>query len=69
MLIKLLVTLLGALAYIYLLTVIFEYCINEASSTFLTTVGIVLFVVLSALYASLVFYLFKKNPKYPVRHD
>jgi len=36
-------------AYIFLLTVIFEYCINEASSTLLTTVGILLFLLCTAL--------------------
>ena len=49
MFIRVLMLVIVVAAYIFLLTVIFEYCINEASSTLLTTVGIVLFLLCTAL--------------------
>jgi hypothetical protein len=51
------------LGYIYLLTIIFEYCINKASSTLLTLAGMALILVLTAVYAALISKNIKHKPK------
>ena len=48
------------LVYIYLLTIIFEYCINEVSSTAITLAGVVLGLLISIFYARLIFKILKK---------
>ncbi len=62
MLNKAFIIILSTLAYIYLVTVIFEYCLNVASSTELTTIGVILFISITWLYTSLIYRLVKKRP-------
>ena len=69
MLYKILIAILATLLCIYLDTLILEYFLNEASSTLLTTVGLVLFILLTGGCIGLVYRLFKKHPKYPIKYD
>ena len=62
MLNKVFIIILATLAFIYLATVIFEYCLNVASSTELTTAGVIMLIVITWLYASLIYRLLKKRP-------
>lgn len=61
MLTKIVVLLLVTLSYVFLLTVIFEYCINEASSNLLTATGILLFIFLTLFYIKFLLKTFKKQ--------
>lgn len=51
------------LVYIYLLTILFEYCINKASNSLLSLAGVLLFLVISFGYAAFLFKSVKKQPK------
>ena len=51
------------LLYIFLLTVIFENFVNRPSSTMLTLVAFLLFILLSFLYAQFVIKTFRKRIK------
>ena len=62
MLNKVFIIILATLALIYLATVIFEYCLNEASSTELTRAGVIMLIVITWLYASLIYRFLKKRP-------
>ena len=70
MFIKVVVGIAATLAYVSPLTIIFEYCLNEASSTLLTTVGILLFTLFTSLYIALLYRVIKrKRSKYPMQYD
>lgn len=62
MLNKVFIIILATLAFIYLATVIFEYCLNVVSSTELTTAGVIMLIVITWLYASLIYRFLKKRP-------
>lgn len=53
--------LLATLSYVFLLTVLFEYCLNKASDSLLTTLGILLFILFTVLYIQLFLKTIKGN--------
>ena len=62
MLNKVFIIIVATLALVYLATVIFEYCLNVASSTELTTAGTIMLIVVIWLYARLIYRFTKKRP-------
>lgn len=51
---KVFLILITTLAYIFLLTIVFEYCISAASSNLLTAAGVLLFLLLTWIFVFIV---------------